>query len=1091
MEYSLEDFIPTIPDPEDDQFAFQIAQQAQFALNGSLAKESKPTRGGAYKHQEFAGLYYQLYSDGLIVHSAGTGKTCLASKIAETLKTLLLNGDTLNYSPLIQKFYIIGKGSVLTENFKQEIVCICTKDVYFQRAWANEAPEQQTRKVNKALSEYYAFLSYGAFRDSVDKLTDEELKEKFANSGIIVDEAHNLILGSGDFGSKVDKNGVLGKYNAIWKVFHTVPGLKKILLTATPMRNSSYELAKLINLLNPEDMQLESVADKSYEELFPYFRGKVSYLREMTREIKVTAEGVPLREYIGGNYHTIVYGCPMKGFQEKVYRETCYTENKTGVYLRTRQAANFVFPDGSFGNAGFNRYVEKTENFYKFTDEFKSFFSQEALDGDEELFIDELSELSSKEAERLTLIRNNPDDKGIIYREFKTGSGGFLTVLLCELGLGYEIITPAFLKQFATDNSYCSIENVSLKNIKKKKRIAWLTPELSSANRRALLNIFNSPENLGEYIRWCMYTPVGREGLSFKNITMIIRDEAWSYATGKQSERRGIRSNSHQEILELLDGDVNVRIYRMMILLTDTDIQPLPVSTDEETSGMILNSRSYKSRESNNDEDVDDENDDEDVDDENDDKEVDDQIMEEEPLQGLRSDEEYNIDAYIFKKEEDKENEIRPASIMLKKMDYSGFVHRRRNQQDDFADFSADCDYEKCKYKLYIGEDINAENQDYILDYAWYRRNPPTNVISKLLELLKSLFYDIFVVDLIYVYENIDEPKELVDICLYEIIMRKITVPNRFGNKCFISMSETSISLVPQSSSKFIEYEYYTKYLFVIEPENFTDTMEVYTLSRIKDQLDQKFEKTVFAEQFLQETMNMPILLKNYMLEKAYTFPKVNGRIENHLGQMLVEHYLPRTFPFMDQGIIVSTLLSTKKYERSKHTTTSGLLNPEVLRIYSLATNSWRDPTPEERDRYSKTIEATISTRNNRILDNIYGFKILDDDELRLADPSTFENIDRRTHQTGHVCKTLEPWVRVNYFWRLGIDVPEPKVRKTLEEKMAVLDDAKFDYVSSNRDEINYKYAWYIDSKEKKKTSTDHCSEIENKLIEDGRLIVY
>ena len=44
----------------------------------------------------------------------------------------------------------------------------------------------------------------------------------------------------------------------------------------------------------------------------------------------------------------------MSNFQSENYRESYIAEGKKGVFIDSRQASLFVFPDGTWGDAGFS-----------------------------------------------------------------------------------------------------------------------------------------------------------------------------------------------------------------------------------------------------------------------------------------------------------------------------------------------------------------------------------------------------------------------------------------------------------------------------------------------------------------------------------------------------------------------------------------------------------------------------------------------------------------------------------------------------------------------------------------------------------------
>lgn len=1163
----LRDFLTYIPDPDDDNFSRDLTTIAQFALNGSKATEPRPEKGDKYKHQKFAGFYFLLYSDQLIIHEPGTGKSCLASTITETLKREFLRKDDLFYSPPIRKFFVVARGDVLTENWKQELVCTCTNNLYFDEEWRNLAPDQQTRRVNKALADYYLFLTHSDLVNLVSNKTDEEMVEYFSNTGIIVDEAHNLIVESSDTGTKINVKETKQVYDMLWKIFHIASGMKKILMTATPMRNGPQELAKLLNLLNDEDHQIDrDIESYSKEELWGFMKGKVSYLREMTRKINVEYVGKPLNQLIDEpdlNVDTIVYPCPMIGEQQAIYIDTAIEERKKSVYIKTRQAANIVFPDGSYGKQGFDTYIikknakeSKGSYNYELSDEFKEYFD----DGNTiEEKLELLQNLSSKYYALLTLAHENPNNKAIYYSEYKQGSGAIVGLLIFSYILDYEIVTSKFLSQFAEDNGFCSSSDIDFSIIPKKKRIALLVPEMSNASRKALLNLYNSPENAqGEYIGWVFFTPVGREGLSFNNVTIIARDETWTYATGKQSERRGIRSNSHLEIAEILGGEenVNVRIYRLLPLLSGDEPNILPTRDDkEEIKYRDVVTDKIQVQE-----------DDEEVEIEDDLDGFDDiDVMTSRFSRASLGDPEvYNSPAYAYYRADLRGKRIDKMTRYIKEFDATGYVHRERNLQKDRI-------YEG--YKLYNPSGTPFEPTSE-LDYAWYRRFPPENVINKITNLLKVHYRYNFSLPIIFIYESIDEPAELIQICLMEMVMRQVTFENRYGNRCFIAISDTNVSLVPQTISSSIEHEYYSVFAFRYIPQKIDDVFENYYLEKKKVELDRYFvSKTVKIDTILPQ---LPLVARNYLLEKAISLDARKDvpltLQEAKTVDSIIARYKPRIFD-IGQGngrVKVTTLLSFKQSERMKHTDTSPLRNIDRIRIFDLQTQKWRDPasrteldfyvsqvqselqkrvdslprifiveyyvdqivknvvtkvlqrdlvttiiidkqvvgpvlvfnektkkwispaSDEDSEFYKANIQTGLDRRDDSSPTNeieIYGFKLIDDDKtLRISNPSTFKNVDKRTHQTGRSFRQAPPDYKSSVYYALAIDLGNVKVwDMTEEEKMKTLDIAKITY--SHQDEMDYKVKWVLWKKEKK--VEDDTLPVEKKLKEIDRLVYY
>lgn len=1103
---TLADFLPLIPDQSDDGFAVQLTGLAQFALNGSLASEPRPEKGEKYRHQEFASLYFLLYSLGLIVHQPGTGKSCLASAITETLKTYFLKNDDLFYTPPIKKVFVISRGLILTENWKQELVCTCTNGVYFNDDWRRLSQGQQTKKVNQALRDYYVFLTHNDLVNLVASKTDEELIDYFSNTCVIVDEAHNLIVESSDFGARIDVAETKKVYETLWNIFHKVPGMKKILMTATPMRNGPNELAQLLNLLNDEEHQITGdITDYSEEELWELMKGKISYLRKMTRKINVVEVGKPLNQILrepGLRADTIVCPCPMIDLQEEVYIETALKEKRNGVYINTRQASNMVFPDGSFGKAGFTRYVIKKKAIetkgrynYELHDNLKDYLDRNGTDVISRL--NQLKKLSSKNYELLKDAYEDPDAKGIVYSEYKQGSGAIVRMLLFEYILDYEIITNKFLSQFADDNGFCSSDAIDLSMIEKKNRIALLVPEMSKANRKALLNLYNSPQNAtGELVRWCQFTPIGREGLSFNNVTKIFRDETWTDATGIQAEDRGIRSNSHFDIAKLVGGEENVtvEIYRLLPTLTSVPNR-LPPNYEKENNVEIYietTETSIKKKE------------------EDEEKEEDNEVeieleddLDEEPLESRVSSNDviYNSSAFAYYRSYLRGKSIEPMMNLARRFDATGFIHRERNLQHDAL-------YKP--YELYNPTDeeiVDMKN----LDYSWYRRHPPEQLIQILIDMMTEFFRKRFSIPIQLLYNRLKNYRpELIYICLNEIIMRQVTFPNRYGYNCFLSISETTVAVVPRIESATIESEYYSTFSVRFTPQPFNAVMENYYLDHKKNELEGYLRRTVAIETILP---NLPIVARNYLLERSISIIleenlkkgiSIVGIKKNApavtTAEKVYKHYLPRIYKFGEnkkEATIVTTLLSFKQTERTKHTDTSPLRNVNLIRIFDIPTKQWRNPTKLEHGFYTNAIIEQLKSKIDTLIEQssmIYGYKIIDDPEnkLRIADPVTFSDVDKRTHQTGRSFRQALNSFKAEVYWKLGIEIGMEKeldrLKLNIPAMMRELDKAQIGY-NDDPDEIDYKLRWIL--WKQSKIVKDDTAVVENKLRELGRLIIY
>ena len=105
-----------------------------------------------------------------------------------------------------------------------------------------------------------------------------------------------------------------------------------------------------------EGNDIFSLKDDKINELKEKFKGKVSYLGPIVSNIKKKFIG----QTIGNLEHFIVYPEKMENFQGDVYIKALKQDSETkGIYSNSRQAILFVYPDGSYGETGFKKYIEE------------------------------------------------------------------------------------------------------------------------------------------------------------------------------------------------------------------------------------------------------------------------------------------------------------------------------------------------------------------------------------------------------------------------------------------------------------------------------------------------------------------------------------------------------------------------------------------------------------------------------------------------------------------------------------------------------------------------------------------------------------
>ena len=250
-------------------------------------------------HQEFIKRFisYQTpYNGVLLFHGLGSGKTCSAIGITESIRSYS------KYISDFKKILIIASPNV-QDNFRLQLFnpsklakinnswnltgCLGNSLIQELNVYQinNLSKEELVSKINKIISNYYEFLGYIEFANRIDKsllikgevnprLTQQKLKAEFEGSLIVIDEIHN-IRQSGD-SNKGDKKSA----SSLFKLVNYVKYLKIIFLTGTPMYNDPKEILYILNILNLNDnrspVSIKEVFDKDGE--FKSEEGKQLFL---------------------------------------------------------------------------------------------------------------------------------------------------------------------------------------------------------------------------------------------------------------------------------------------------------------------------------------------------------------------------------------------------------------------------------------------------------------------------------------------------------------------------------------------------------------------------------------------------------------------------------------------------------------------------------------------------------------------------------------------------------------------------------------------------------------------------------------------
>lgn len=573
------------------------------------------------------------YKGLLVFHGVGVGKTCTSITIAEGFKEYLEEKN--------KKVYVLLKPSI-RENFKRGIIDInkvnkgddeqCTGDNYFdelgeklvnQNLKSKDELKRLERKANRLINKYYEFYGYGEFigifkqieqeikeTDKKDRqfILKKKLREKFADSVIIIDEAHNITprdksytdigLPKKDEPSKKKLNNDFTKSLSLTrgekdgkevsailsKIIKMVDNLKLILLSATPMYNEAPEIVYLLNLLLNNDKKPLMDASQMFDEgkitthgkeiLRKKANGYVSYLRgenpinfpyklDPVGSDVLAPSNLPDKDMKGNVIPDIqklkflnLVKCPMSGLQQEVYEKYFDSDsiNINAFDTVGSQVCNIVYsPDLDLKKND----IDDITKFYSD----KGFKSVLKLESKKYSFQDDnlidyfsmnnLKKVSSKISQ---IVENVDKSEGInfVYSQFKN-SGVYPIAFALEMA-GYVNYKGDTLLNLP--RNYVERKLINGKQAK----YLIITGE-SSEDFNRYKKEKESENQDGSELKVILGTQAAGEGLNIFNVRGIHILDPWHHLNRlEQIVGRGLRNCSHKN-LPLEDRNLTVFLY--------------------------------------------------------------------------------------------------------------------------------------------------------------------------------------------------------------------------------------------------------------------------------------------------------------------------------------------------------------------------------------------------------------------------------------------------------------------------------------------------------------------------------------------------
>lgn len=602
--YQLHDFVEDYPCQDDPGIQYKTAQRKEFNELASSNVVEK-VDGRFFKHQELFLRYVRQYNHIFNIQETGTGKSGSIINVAEFYKK---NNEN------IKRVYIIQPGPATSNDFKNQILKLSDENEYVNDKikYAN-SKASITNNLTRLIKEWYSIETYQQFAKK--SYSDKIIEEEFSDCIFFFDEAHKLRTLS-DETSAIASEEINKIYEYIWRVCHVAKRTKIILATATPMINSTIDFVPLLNLLLPMDYQLPFYKNKdnfydlvTLEQLEPYFRGKITFIKFLEAEIDVENVGeilehthhikmasddkrltseplIPEVKTVKNNkiISTKVPAWskqPLVKTVEKTYKSEAKVvklkmselqkigyarakKSKKSFFLAERQASVFVYPNGKYGVRGFEEYTQKNElgeyNFVNSADgkDIPTYINEQDLEDS----LANLQIMSAKFHYYLTLelaaSKKRKPGNSFCYIEFVNASGAILLGMILRV-FGFE--------EYQSNYSAFDLKTKKIL-IGKGKRFALLTGK--QGNLQEILNLFNSYENRhGEYIQMLIASETARDGINIKNVLRgYIMTPVWHEAGMYQALSRFIRADSHDFLIAESDDRPLIEIHRLCTLDT-------------------------------------------------------------------------------------------------------------------------------------------------------------------------------------------------------------------------------------------------------------------------------------------------------------------------------------------------------------------------------------------------------------------------------------------------------------------------------------------------------------------------------------------
>ena len=772
---------------EKEILSKQLCDPLYETINGEKSKQD--VLFNLTKNQKFLKAFLSPatpYNSMLLYHGTGVGKTCTSISIAE---------QYIDEIERLNKKVIILLNPSIKANFMKNIFNInklksgmtyyqCTGEKYLKempdfKQMLVDSPELLERKINNLIKKRYEFYGYQQFANLIQKTKKEiqgkysselhnkiyknKIRSMFSDTVFIIDEVHNI----------KESNELKILPPILEEVFSLTENIKLLLLSATPMFDTSREIIYLMNLLLINDkkpkMNVSEYFDSNsnlYEQKIQDFltktKGYISYVRGENpyrfplgiypeKEV-IKKDEFPIKDNIGEEIKEEnrikdlkIIPCVMKGLQKDVYNLMEESSNISGksTYGAFNQPAlmcsNIVFPinnidellerssfrlDKFIGDAGLENIITKNKVNKKLKFSYKN-------DNIKELF--DYSNLNNYSTKIHKILTNIQKSNGIVFIYSQFLASGILPLSLALENLGYKKYGGSLLsKKYESKETKGNYIIISGNN------------DLSKNAYADYIKIENKNIN-GDKVKIIIGSETAAEGLDFKYIREIHILEPWFHLNKlDQIIGRGIRNCSH---IELSKEDRNVKIF-----LYASTMSTKPINDNE------------------------------------------------------------TLDLKIYRNAEIKSVQMGKIEYLLKTNSVDCNFNIEENKYETDIHYSKKCNYENCDYKC--NPDLKEILLKSEIDYDTINSIVLEDQINDVIKLIKfgnfdtkSLFKQKYYYSLDQILKKINAEKIVIFLALHKIITSNIVLFDRYNNEANLQFSNSKYILIPSHTrNKLITY---------------------------------------------------------------------------------------------------------------------------------------------------------------------------------------------------------------------------------------------------------------------------------------------